>query len=503
MTVSIAKARKGTRKALQSPRAVIDIGSNTVRLVVYDGPERIAKPMWNEKVAAQLGRDLSKTGRIPDAAMDEAIAALERYVLLIQDLGLERVQTVATAAAREAENGDEFLRRVAALGLEPRLLSGEEEATAAAYGVIGAFPGANGVVADLGGGSLELVGIADGACRNAASLPLGTLRLPALREKQPRGFKRAIHKQFEKAGWAAAHEGPMYMVGGTWRALAGYAMRGEDYPLTDPHGFKLAIGKAHALAKKLARMAPEKLAAIPGINPLRAGFLPDAAAMLGVMLDELEPEGLVFSSWGLREGLLYRQLDPLEQAKDPLMVAVTDFAQRYNANVADAALVSGWSVDMANGSGRDNERLRLAAALMALALHRVEPNWRVASAMDWALDKRWVGMDARGRAMLAAALLGSCGRTDPPAALSRLASDADLHEATAWGLAFRLARRLGATSRVSTISSSLTRKKKKLVLRLDENRAALAGETIRRDLALLADWLGLEPSVKLGKFEED
>ena len=150
-----SRSAKWQRRLIQPPRAVIDIGSNTVRMVIYEGTARAPEVVWNEKVSARLGRDLADSGAIPEEAAEEALAALARYALILHDLGVEDVQTVATAAARDATNGNEFLARVAALGLEPRLLSGEEEATASAMGALGAFPGARGVVADLGGGSLD------------------------------------------------------------------------------------------------------------------------------------------------------------------------------------------------------------------------------------------------------------------------------------------------------------------------------------------------------------
>ena len=289
MTSVKSRSAKWQRRLIHPPRAVIDIGSNTVRLVLYEGTARAPETVWNEKVAARLGRDLSETGRIPDEAMDEALAALARYALIIEDRGIDSVQTVATAAARDAQNGAEFLSRVEALGLSPRLLSGEEEACASAFGAIGAFPGADGMVADLGGGSLELVSIGDGECKDAVSLPFGTLRLPAQRASSE-DFAGTVHQALSSVGWTSDHGGPLYMIGGTWRALAHYAMRDSDYPLTDPHGFCLSVEDAHALANDLIDADPDKLVQISGISAMRASYLPDAAALLCPLLDELKPE---------------------------------------------------------------------------------------------------------------------------------------------------------------------------------------------------------------------
>ena len=495
-----SRSAKWQRRLIQPPRAVIDIGSNTVRMVIYEGTGRAPEVVWNEKVAARLGRDLSNSGRIPQEAWDEALAALARYSLIISDLGVEDVQTVATAAARDAENGGEFLQAVANLGLTPRLLSGEEEACASAMGALGAFPGAKGVVADLGGGSLELVSIADNDCREASSLRLGTLRLPALRAEGPEAFESAVHEQLASVGWAAAHTGPMYMVGGTWRALAAYAMRYIDYPLTDPHGFSLLPDDARRLAKELVAADPEKLIDISGISPMRANYLPDAAALLCPLLDEIGPDELVFSSWGLREGLLYSRLEPGQMQADPLLAGVTAYAAPRDASITEATLLAAWTVDLADGDGTLNERLRLAAAQLSCALQRVEPNLRDSHAIEWSLGKRWIDLDARGRAMICAALFGSMGRTELPERLRVLASDDDLREGVTWGLGFRLARRLGGGSRMSLTTSALKRKKKSLVLRLDESRAALAIYPATRDFEILAEWLDLKPKIKIGSF---
>lgn len=500
MTTRRSRSAKWQRRIIHPPRAVIDIGSNTVRLVMYEGTARAPEVVWNENVAARLGRDLSETGRIPAEAADEALAALARYALLVADRGIEDVQTVATAATRDAENGPDFLARVAALGLVPRQLSGVEEARASAFGAIGAFPGAVGMVTDLGGGSLELVSVGDGDCHDAASLPFGTLRLPALRAAEGK-FSKHIHKALEGIGWAAAHPGPLFMIGGTWRAFAHYAMRACDYPLTDPHGFRLSVKEADRLAKQLIDIKPSKLVNIPGITPMRAAYLPDAAALLRPLLAELEPDELIFSSWGIREGMLYSRLAQPVRAQDPLLSGVHAFAEPRDAPITDATRVAGWTSEIADGQGKRNERLRLAAAQLAAALQRVEPNLRINHATEWALDKRWIDCSPRERAMICAALFGSLGRTDLPAKLRILANDDDLREGVTWGLGFRLARRLGAGTQAALGSSRLKLDGKILTLSLDQSRAALATSMLDRDLEILGNWLGRQTRIRVGSFD--
>lgn len=495
----IGSSRNSIGPADRPDRAVIDIGSNTVRLVVYSGSRRAPDVWLNEKVTAQLGRDLVATGKIPSEAMDMALSGLARFSAILRDLEISDVQCVATAAARDAGNGPAFLDKVRALGLQPRLLSGEDEANIAALGVIGAFPGAKGLVADLGGGSLELVEIGDGTHHHGTSLPLGTLRLPALREQGEAAFRKAVTAELASAKWARKVGGPLYLVGGTWRALAIYAMHRSKYPLTDPQAFELTPEAARKVAKKLAGMSPDKLSSITGITSSRAEGLPDAAAMLGVLLTRLKPERLIVSAWGLREGLLFERLEPAARSQDPLMTAITHFTAPRGAALSTATMIAGWTSGVVGPSRPGSERLRLAAIMLALAQARLEPNMRLRHSFDWAMDKRWMGLDHRGRALIGAALRGACNAPEPTPGLLQLASAEDLREAAGWGLAFRLCRRIGAGSRASMLTSSLSRSNGTLTLWLDKSREQLASEHVTADLKALAQWLGCEPELRIGQ----
>jgi exopolyphosphatase/guanosine-5'-triphosphate,3'-diphosphate pyrophosphatase len=280
-------------------------------------------------------------------------------------------------------------------------------------------------------------------------------------------------------------------VGGTWRALANYAMHAAGHPLSDPHAFCLTPAEADAVASKVMQMAPAELAAISGVPSSRAAGLPDAAAMLRPLLAELQPDSLVFSSWGLREGLLFRELDPLVRAQDPLLNAVAAFTDPRGSSVQQATQIAAWT-GAASGHEGGNERLRLASTMLAMAAVRLEPNMRLEHSVDWALHKRWLGLDHRGRALIAAALRASCGKPEPTKPLLALASDADLRDAAAWGLAIRLCRRFAAGSQVSLMTSRLERREGSLVLQVEPARAQMISDNVESDLKALAQWLGLK-----------
>lgn len=489
--------RTGIFSGNRAEQAIIDIGSNTVRLVVYGGTLRAPTVLLNEKVTPRLGQDIATTGRLPQESIDIALRGLKRFVLLLEELEVEDIDAVATAAVREAENGPEFIAMVEQLGLSPRVISGEEEARVSANGVIGAFPGAAGVVADLGGGSLELVRIGNGDVDHPTSLPLGTLRLPSYRVGSVTDTRKAIEKQLKKGGWNEKQDGPLYLVGGTWRAMAVFAMQERNYPLTDPHGFELDAKNAMKLARKLAGLDPAKLEAIDRITGLRAWSLPDAAILLQAMLKRLAPSGVVFSSWGLREGLLYDRLPKHEKLQDPLLAGAAIFAAQRGAPLVLATRIAGWTVNAIPADARGAERLRIAATMLALASMRIEPNLRTRHAMDWALHKRWIGLDARGRAMLAMAISANGNHCEIPGELVELADREALEEAICWGLATRVARRIGARSRRSLQVSRIGIEQDKLVLNLQASHADLFGIANEKDMKLLADRLGLPWEVRI------
>ena len=541
-------------------QAIIDIGSNTVRLVIYGEPPRAPAVLYNEKVTARLGKGVAEDGRLSEKSMNAVLAALGRFETLLRLRGVKKVQTVATAAARDATNGPAFLQRVAALGLSPRLLSGEEEAVTSARGVLAAFPGAVGVVADLGGGSLELTDIDGENCTHGSSLPLGTLRLPALRGAGAAKFASRVKKMLGEADWSTAHGQPLYLVGGSLRALARYAMVRLDWPVDDPHGFELDPQEALAIARSLAagKRASDKVAAqkvfdarlvgprpagakatparatgakgigevkgpekgfggklVPAasggraladldgmrISASRLASLPDAAALLGVLVRELKPSRLIFSSWGLREGLLAGTFTTAVRGENPMVAGIANFVDTQTPGVAaNAEMVMAWTAKARLGTlspaAPADETLRYAATMLALASVRVEPNLRVETAAKWALRKRWIGISAEARAMVAMAVLANSSRTTPPAELRRLASAERLREAVAWGLATRLCRRFTGAGPQAIAHSSLTVETRpggaaRLVLAVRANMAALFNEVVEKDLRLLADCLGV------------
>ncbi|HEX8412892.1 MAG TPA: Ppx/GppA family phosphatase [Sphingomicrobium sp.] len=480
-----------------SRRAVIDIGSNSIRLVVFDGPARLPTVLLNEKLSANLGRTLSEDGRLPKKAVDAAMTGLRRFAILLQILEVKSSRVVATAAVRDAENGGAFLDSVRALGLTPELLSGEEEANASAMGVLSAFPDADGIVGDLGGGSLELVGVGDHMHGRGDSFPLGTLRLPKLREWGPDTFERHIKKLFGDSGWSGSAAGrKFYLVGGAWRALAQLAMHDARYPLFDPHGYTLSPDEPLKLLARIAESSPKELREIPYMPGSRVASLGDAAALLAAVTRHLKPAALVVSSFGLREGLLYAALPQEIRDQDPLMVAAEDACLSNRCSPEQGALLDRWIAPLFDDDAKD-AGIRRAACLLGAVVRLAERKARAGRSMELALHERWIGLDPRGRAMLAAAMLVRVGERQLPHQLGLLADAASLQRAVAWGASMRLADKLVGPALETLDRIPLSRDANRLSLRIDPALQGLHSEGSEQQLAQIASLLGLSVEARV------
>ncbi|MBW6523662.1 Ppx/GppA family phosphatase [Sphingomonas sp. RHCKR47] len=479
------------RFEVEQPRtAIIDIGSNSIRLVVYQGPARLPTTLFNEKVLAGLGRSLAATGSIDADAMAAARAALHRFAALVSAMEVSRVRTVATAAVRDASNGAALIDMAAAAGLSVEILSGEEEAAAAGYGVLSGIPGANGIVGDLGGGSLELVRIRKGELGERVSFPLGVLRLAPLRERGR--LDRVVETMLRDAGWIGAGKNlPFYLVGGSWRGLARLAMHRARYPLPIIHQYAMSPDTITSLRRTLSQLGKPQLKDVPGLSSGRIPTLPDAAALLSVLLKHLKSSTTIVSAFGLREGLLFQELDARTRAEDPLIAAARDEARLAGRFPEHGDLLDRWIAPLFGDDKPAEARLRNAACQLADVGWRANPEFRAERGHEIALHGNWVGVDGRGRAMMAQALWTAFGgAVAVPDVLTQLAPEPALRRAATWGQAIRLGQRLSAGVAEPLRRSHLTLDATTLRLDLDAADHALYGETVAKRHSSLATALG-------------
>lgn len=475
--------------------AIIDIGSNSIRLVVHQGPPRLPAILFNEKVLAGLGRGLATTGAIEPAALATARTALARFAAVAREMEVSALRTVATAAVRDAANGDALIADARSLGLEVEVLTGEQEAAAAGEGVLSAFPDADGVVGDLGGGSLELVRVVAGTVTDRVSFPLGVLRLAALRARGGREFERQIGRMLKAAGWTGRGKNlPFYLVGGSWRALARLDMALRAYPLPIIHGYEMSREEVTRLARTLPRLGRIRLRAVPGLSSGRAATLGDACALLGVLLRQLGSSGAIASAFGLREGLLFAALDRETRAQDPLIVAAREEGRLLGRFPEHGDLLHRWTAPLFPQEDAEAGRLRHASCLLSDVGWRANPEFRAERGLEIALHGNWVGVDGSGRARLAQALHTTLGGgMTAPEPLPRLATATALRAATLWGLAIRLGQRLSGGLARPLERSELRVARGELTLQLADRD--LYGEAVQKRHAALADAMGLKPAL--------
>jgi exopolyphosphatase/guanosine-5'-triphosphate,3'-diphosphate pyrophosphatase len=410
-------------------------------------------------------------------------------------MGVHSLRTVATAAVRDAANGGELIACAESLGLEVEVLSGEQEAKAAGEGVLSAIPDADGIVGDLGGGSLELVRVRDGGVEDRVSFPLGVLRIPALREKGGKSFERQIARLIEDAGWQGRGRGlPFYLVGGSWRALARLDMALANYPLPIIHHYELTSADILRLSRTIPHLSRARLREVKELSSSRAATLSDATALLAMLLKHLGSSTTVVSAYGLREGLLYGALDARTRALDPLIVAAREEGRLLGRFPEHGDLLERWIAPLFVGEATGEGRLRHAACLLADVGWRANPEFRAERGVEIALHGNWVGIDAQGRAMLAQALHTSLGGgLDVPSPLTELAPPAQLKLATSWGLAIRLGQRLSAGLAGPLERTALVLGDTTLGLSLADTDRGFYGEAVERRHATLATALGKTP----------
>ncbi|TZG25050.1 Ppx/GppA family phosphatase [Sphingomonas montanisoli] len=477
-------------KAEEGRSGIIDIGSNSIRLVIYEGPARIPAILFNEKVMAGLGKGVSRDGALDAEAMERALASLARFRRLAEQMGVPNPRTVATAAVRDASNGNLFLGMVGGLGLTVELLSGEDEARMAGLGVIAAIPGADGIVGDLGGGSLELVRITDGEIRDTVSFPLGVLRIGA-NTLQTIGKK--VDKALGESGWQGKGEGlPFYMVGGSWRSLARVDMHLTGYPLPIVHHYRMARENAQHLVRVLSHLDRKRLREVPGLSGSRMPSLLPSAALLSHVARRLGSSELIVSAYGLREGLLYQSLPEKVRGQDPLIAAAREEGARQGRFAEHGDLLDRWIAPLFEDESGDLIRYRHAVCLLADVSWRAHPEFRAERGLDIGLHGNWVGIDARGRAMIAHALWVSFGGEAPVDVVAQLCTPADLQTAQRWGLAIRLAQRLSGGVADALLASRIAVDGGAVVLRLDRADSALYGEAVERRHRTLAQVMNCE-----------
>jgi exopolyphosphatase/guanosine-5'-triphosphate,3'-diphosphate pyrophosphatase len=385
---------------------VIDIGSNSIRLVVYDAIKRAPLPLFNEKVFCSLGKGLATTGKLNPEGVKLAEACIARFLALVRIMDVVELQILATAAVRDATDGAAF---VEALERKHRIditvISGKKEARLAADGVCSSIYMPEGLAGDLGGGSIELIGLDGGNINEQSTLPIGPLRLLDAGKGDKDKMRRLIIDAIDAERWLEkAHPPHFYAIGGSFRALAHIHMAKEAYPLDIVHHYTIKNGAMRKLLKEIHTSSPQEIAKMAGAPAKRAEALIPAALVLEHILDITEPIDVVFSSSGIREGYLFEKLSPSLRSEDPLIASSADMASQNGQAHGFAHELFHWMTPLFTDESGGTKRLRFAACTLSEIAWRIHPEYRAEWLFFRIIQSTLTGLSHPERVTLALAL---------------------------------------------------------------------------------------------------
>ncbi|GJD46872.1 Guanosine-5'-triphosphate,3'-diphosphate pyrophosphatase [Methylobacterium cerastii] len=493
---------------VNAPVAIIDIGSNSVRLVAYDGLSRAPTPLYNEKVLCGLGRNVLTTGRLNDEAVRRALAALARFRVLCETMRVGRLFVLATAAARDASNGPAFLEAAeAACGTRIELLSGRREAELSALGVVSGFHAPDGVVGDLGGGSLELVDVRGAVVGQGVTMPLGGLALQDLSGGSLKKAGKIVREHMKKAApqLETLRGRTFYAVGGTWRALARLHQAARQYPVHVMHGYTVEPTDELSFLQVVEQSDAATLQDVEAISEARRPLLAYGAVVLEEIIRVGRPREVAISASGVREGLLYEQVDRDTRALDPLLASCAELNQLRARSPRHADELIAWTdrfVAALDGpETADERRLRHAACLLSDIGWRAHPDYRGEQSIAIIQNAAFVGIDHPGRGFLALAIYFRHEGVAPEKAnpmLRALAGPRLFERARLIGALLRVAFPMTAGMEGALRRMPLTIEDGRVILSLPPEWDALNGDRLPNRVRGLARIVGLEGRVRVG-----
>ncbi len=484
-------------------RAVVDLGSNSVRLVIYEGEWRNPVQIFNEKAVLRLAKGLTKTGRLDANAMAQTETVLRRYNAIVKAMGASPFEVLATSAVRDAENGAEFVREMIERmpGMRVSILSGPQEAMLSAEGVLCGIPGADGVLADLGGGSLELVQLDAGKVGEAATIPVGVIRLADRSGADLVKARAIVQAALDETPFIAEAAGrDLYLSGGAFRALARIHIAQTGYPLNMVHHYTIGREEARDLAGVVSEAGRKLIERMPGVPRRRIEDLPYAAIILRRLLRASGVNRVVFSANGLREGWFSRMLPADVRMEDPLLAAGRDLTRGILRDPGLPPALITWTNPLFPAETGAQRRLREAACWLSDIGRHEHPEYRAEQAFLRVLRQPGIGLDHHARAFLALTIALRYEAAPEAPFLAPARSLLDMHatrRAETLGIGLRLAYTLSAGTPQLLAGTKLTIAPGRLILGLAEANGVFAGDSVLRRLDRLAQMLGLEAETEV------
>lgn len=471
---------------------VIDIGSNSVRMVVFDAMARAPHYVFNEKAMCKLGEGFTQTGKLSKAGVVMAKDTLARFVYLANAMRVSNLEVVGTAALREASDGPKFVQWVEeTLKVKLRILAGEEEARISAQGVLLGWPDADGLICDIGGSSMELIEVKDGAIGRRISLPLGPLRLGGLSEKE---LSKTIETTLSDAfAFFSKSYARIYLVGGSWRALAKLNMHRKKYPFPILHEYEVDPKQMVKTIEVISKLSIEEMNAISGTSLARLELIPQAGMVLKGLIKAFKPETLAVSAYGLREGLLYENMPNWMRSSDPLITASQELEKQFARFPGFGLKLKNWLSPLLEKYDTRTARLAEAACYLHDTNWRYHPDFRAQMSFEIVAQANICGINHEDRLFLALALASryennSLHANAHPAIALLTAERAET--ARELGRAIRLGSMISAATSELLEQTALELKSGMWVLKISESLKSIYGDSVNKRLSALGQISG-------------
>jgi len=480
--------------------AVVDIGSNSVRLVVFDGAARSPAFFYNEKVMCGLGASLSDTGCLDRSGKERALAAIQRFVAIAEGMNASAMAGVATAACRMAEDGKAFCHQITEMtGLSVRIASGSEEARLAAQGVILGWPLANGLVCDIGGASMELAEVRSGSIGKCLSAPMGPMLFsPTMprdhMSKEIEHKLRMIRRDF------SGQYGTIYLVGGSWRAIAKIDMASRDYPLRVMNEYLMSRNSLVATLDSIEKAETDGTMDQFMLQPERLKHLPTAARILRSMISVFQPDGIAVSAYGIREGMLYEQMPERLRHRDPLIEACLHAEYSSARMPGFGQHLHRFIRPLFKKCNSAQKRLVRAACILHDVSWRAHPDYRSVACFDFATRASLAGIDHAGRVFLALSLFNRYKSVDMPGYardMLALLQPEERDQAVLVGKAIRFAAMLAVVSPERIGRLRFKPRKHELILELPSSLHIIHGEVVADRFRSVAAAMNCRPRIVL------
>lgn len=482
--------------------AVIDIGSNSVRLVIYDSLQRVQIPLFNEKILCGLAEGMEIKGLLSKTGVQQAKASFARFMHLCKLMEISHIFSFATSAVRDASDGKEFVNYLQKThNVKIDVISGQEEAKYASLGAISTLNNANGIIGDLGGGSLELASVKNKEYKNCDSLPLGPLRVNGDKNLSRSELIEYIDYQLSKTFLnQIPPEQNFYPIGGAFRTLAKIHMDKKKYPLKVIHNYKASASSFVNTLEVISRMQALEFKKVEGVSSIkRAKHLPYAALISSRIINYAKIKNVIFCAYGVREGILYDKLQKNIKKSDPLICESIKISQRGTQSENYAQTLYQWLLPLFRNIKPEHERLVLAVCYLSDISCFENAGYRGELAYKRVLDSSLVGISHKQRMFMAVALYQRYNYSLKNLNLKKMKSlinEKSLERAQKLGLIIRLARSLSSSCEHVLDKTTINIKSKKLILKIDRQYSNLVGEAQEKRLRQLANFLHVEFEVK-------